>query len=86
MSAVALLNQTALILGFIGSIVLAFSNKVGVISKDGSVIFSGMDPMESAAKNLSLVEKSHRRSRVFTPIGWVLISLSFLLQFVATFL
>lgn len=82
---VLLINQVALVLGFSGSILLAISSKLGVISKDGSVIFTGMDPMEPAEKNLTRVRQSYWRNKFFAPTGWGLLSVSFLLQFIATF-
>ena len=78
------LNQIGLVVGFAGAVLLAFSSKIGVISKNGTVIFSGLDPMESADLNLSRVRSSHWRSRVFTPVGWSMLSLSFLLQLAAS--
>lgn len=81
-----LLNQLALVIGFLGSIVLAFSNKVGVISQNGTVIFNGLDPMSPAEENLKRVKSSHWRNRYFTPIGWFMLASSFLLQLTATFL
>ena len=80
------LNQFALVIGFIGSILLAFSSKVGVISKGGSVIFEGLDPMDPAADNLKRVKSSHWRNKWFTPAGWGMLALSFFTQLVATFL
>ncbi len=78
------LNQIGLVLGFVGSILLSFSNKVGVVTKDGRVRFEGLDDMDSVDKNLGIVERSHWRNRVFTPVGWVMIVLSFFIQLVAT--
>jgi hypothetical protein len=79
-----LLNQAGLVLGFIGSILLAFSAKVGVMSKDGSIIFTGLDPMDPGEINARKVKASHWRNRVFTPIGWSMLALAFLLQLAAT--
>ena len=81
-----LLNQIALVLGFGGTILLAFSSKVGVISKGGQIIFDGLDPMDPVEDNLKHVSRSHWRNRFFTPIGWFLVAASFFLQFVATVL
>lgn len=81
-----LLNQIALVLGFVGAILLAFSARVGVISKDGSVIFTGLDPMEPAERNVKRVRASHWRNRFFTPVGWFMLAASFLLQLAATWL
>jgi hypothetical protein len=78
------LNEAGLILGFIGSILLAFSAKIGVISKDGSIIFTGLDPMEPSNANVAKVKSSHWRNRYFTPIGWGMLALAFLLQLAAT--
>lgn len=79
-----LLNQVALISGFVGAIFLSFSTKVGVVSKNGSIIFDGLDPMEPAAQNANRVRASHWRNRYFTPTGWFLLAASFALQFVVT--
>jgi len=79
-----LLNQAGLAIGFIGSVLLAFSAKIGVISKDGSMIFTGLDPMDPAETNIIRVRSSHWRNRVFTPVGWIMLALSFLLQLGAT--
>ena len=79
------LNQIGLIVGFIGSVLLAFSAKVGVISKTGEIIFTGLDPMAPSEKNKKIVISSHWRNRFFTPIGWVLLALAFLIQLFATF-
>lgn len=79
-----LLNQVALTIGFLGSIILACSNKVGVISKDGVVIFTGLDPMSPAEENLKRVKSSHWRNRYLTPIGWIMLAGSFFFQLMAT--
>jgi len=84
MLSLPLLNQTGLVIGFLGSILLAFSAKVGVISKNGSVIFDGLDPMDPAADNVKRVRSSHLRNRVLTPVGWIMLATSFFLQFIAT--
>ena len=62
---------------------MAFSAKVGVISKNG-VIFTGLDPMESSELNEKKVRSSHWRNRVFAPVGWAMLALAFLLQFAST--
>ncbi|MEI7956548.1 MAG: hypothetical protein WCJ66_15385 [Verrucomicrobiota bacterium] len=80
-----LLNQIGLTFGFLGSILLVFSGKVGVISKDGSIIFSGLDPMEPIEGNIKRVRRSQWRNRFFNPIGLGMLAISFLLQLVATF-
>jgi len=80
------LNQVGLLCGIMGSILLAFSAKVGVISKSGQIIFSGLDPSDSTANNKNKVLSSHWKNKVLTPIGWGLIALAFMLQFIATFL
>ncbi len=80
------LNQVGLVIGFIGAALLAFSNKVGVISKGGSVIFTGLDPMDPAEDNVKRVKSSHWRNRYFTLVGWGMLAVSFLMQFVATWL
>jgi hypothetical protein len=77
------LNQVGLGIGFLGSILLAFSAKVGVISKGGSVIFNGLDPMDPAEENLKRVHSSHWLNRYFTPVGWAMLAASFFLQFIA---
>ena len=41
------LNQFGLITGFVGTVLLAYSAKVGVVSKSGSVIFTGLDPLDN---------------------------------------
>jgi hypothetical protein len=80
----ATLNQVGLIFGILGAVLLAFSNKVGVISKGGSTIFTGLDPMDPPEENLRRVQSSHWRNRYFTPVGWGLLAASFLVQFIAT--
>lgn len=80
------LNQAGLIIGFAGAVLLAFSNKVGVISKGGAVIFTGLDPMDPSEDNLKRVKASHWRNRYFTPAGWCMLALSFLIQLAATWL
>jgi len=80
-----ILTQIGLALGFIGVVLLASSNKIGVISKGGSTIFTDLDPMDPAAENLERVRRSHWRNRYLMPLGWVLVAGSFLLQFIATF-
>lgn len=75
-----LLNQIALVAGFIAAGLLAFSAKVGVISNDGSIIFDGLDPMDRSELNVKRVKSSHRRNKYFTPIGWFLLTASFALQ------
>ena len=83
-STLLLLNQFGLVIGFMGSVLLAFSARVGVLSKDGSVIFTGLDPMESPDSNVNRVRSSHWRNRFFTPVGWFMLASSFLLQLTAT--
>ena len=83
-STVAALNQAGLVLGFVGAILLAVSTKVGVISKNGSITFTGLDPFDPVEKNLRIVRTSHWRNRYFTPLGWALIAAAFFLQLVAT--
>jgi hypothetical protein len=83
-SIVILSNQVGLALGFVGAILLANSAKLGVISSNGNIIFTGLDPMAPADKNEKRVLRSHWRNRYIMPIGWGLLSLSFLLQFTAT--
>ena len=78
------LNQLGLVLGFIGSVMLAFSTKVGVIGKGGSVIFTGLDPMDTQEENLMKVKASHWRHRFLAPIGWAMLAIAFLLQLAAT--
>lgn len=83
------ISQSGLVIGFLGSVLLAFSAKVGVISKNGKeirVIFNGLDPMVPSEINTQIVLSSHWRNRLFTPIGWIMLSLSFLLQFLAVFI
>ena len=81
---VILLNQLGLILGFLSALVLLAANKVGVVSKDGSLIFSGLDPMDDVDDNIKRVRDSHRRYRVLRPLGLILLALSFVIQFFAT--
>jgi len=78
------LDRIGLILGFFGAILLACSSRIGVISKNGSVIFNGLDPMESADKNVRCVRWSYWRNRYFTRIGWGMFAISFITQFLAT--
>ena len=80
----ATLTQIGLVFGLIGAVLLACSNKVGVISKGGAVIFNGLDPMAPSESNLKRVLSSHWRNRYFTPTGWGMLAVSFLLQFIAT--
>lgn len=79
------ISQTGLVLGFVGSIVLAFSGKVGVIMKDGRIRFEGLDDMAPAEENVRTVKSSHWRHRHFTPVGWLLLASAFLLQLLASF-
>lgn len=79
-----LIAQAGMVLGMLGSIMLAFSVKVGTISKDGNIIFNDLDPMQPAEENKRKVLRSHRRNRYFVPIGWLLLAMSFCLQFTAT--
>ena len=72
-----LLTQIGLACGLLAAILLALSAKVGVISEDGTVISMGLDPMEPGSENLKRVKASHWRNRYFTPLGWVLLALSF---------
>lgn len=80
------LNRAGLAIGFFGAVLIARSMKVGVLSKSGSVILTGLDPMESSEENVNRVLSSHWRNRFLTPLGWCLLSISFALQFVATFI
>ena len=81
-----LLNQIALVTGFCAAILLAFSAKVGVISRGGSIIFDGLDPMDPSEVNVKRVKLSYWRNRFFTLIGWFLLASSFALQLWATWL
>ena len=78
------LNQIGLIFGLVGAVLLAFSGKIGVVGKDGAIIFTGLDPMNSSEQNAKTVISSHKRHRIFTPLGWAMIAGAFLLQFLAT--
>lgn len=78
------LNQIGLILGLAGAILLTFSTKVGVLTKNGTVILHGLDPMDSPDLSAQRMLKSYWRNKFFTPAGWLILSLSFLLQFTAT--
>ena len=80
-----LINQIGLVSGFLGSIILVFSGKVGVVSKNLDIIFTGLDPMKSAEDNEKSVLQSHRRNRFCTPVGWGMLSVAFVLQLIATF-
>lgn len=79
-----LFNQVGLFLGLIGSVLLGFSSRVGVISKGGGVSFEGLDPMDSVEQNEKRVRRSHWRNRYLAPAGWCMLVGSFLLQFLAT--
>ena len=79
------INQIGLVLGLIATILLAFSTRVGVISRNGNIIFGGLDPMAPPDENEHRVVSSHRRSRLLQPVGWSLFAVSFALQFTATF-
>ena len=79
------LNLIGLVLGFIAAVLLWFSPSVGVISKDGTVYFNGLDPMEPSELNAKRVRSSHWRKRYFTPLGWGMLAFSFFLQFLAAF-
>ena len=83
MSYSEILNQSALLLGFFDSILLYFSNKVGTIMYDGRVRFDNLDDLAPAAENKQRVLNSHWRHKWFTPIGWICLSLAFLLQLVS---
>lgn len=78
------LSQVALALGFIGSVLLTFSAKIGTISENGNIIFNGLDPMRPIEENTKKVMHSHWRNRYFTPIGWLFLATSFSLQFANT--
>ena len=78
------INQIGLVFGIIATIILAFATKVGVISRNGTVIFSGLDPMAPSDENEYRVVSSHKRHRLLQPIGWSFFALSFALQFAAT--
>ena len=78
------LTQAGLVIGFAGAILLIFSNKTGVISKSGSVIFNGLDPMNPSEDNERSVRASRWRNSHFIPIGVSMLAISFLLQFIAT--
>ena len=80
------LNQIGLLFGILGAFLLVFSSKTGVISKDGNIIFDGLDPMDSPDLNVKRVIRSHWRNKYFTPIGLVSLFLSFFLQLAATFI
>lgn len=79
-----LVNQIGLVFGAAASVCLAFSTKIGTISKSGDVIFDGLDPMTDPEINLGLVRRSHTRKKYLSPIGWLLFTASFLLQLAAT--
>lgn len=83
MEASVVLSQTGLVLGFVGSIVLAFSGKVGVIMKGGRIRFEGLDDMAPVEENIKIVKNSHWRHRYLTPVGWLLLASAFFLQFLA---
>ena len=53
------LSQTGLVLGFVGSIVLALPEKVGVVMNDGRIRFEGLDDMVPAEQNVRTVKNSH---------------------------
>lgn len=78
------LNQIGLVFGFVGSILLAISTRVGVISRGGSIIFDGLDPMAPSEDNARRVLRSHWRAKYFGPTGWSMLVASFLLQYLAT--
>ena len=80
------LNQIGLVLGMLGSVALAFSAKVGVIQQNGTIAFTGLDPMDPVDVNKRRVISSHWRNRWLTPIGWLFLGASFALQFLATYL
>jgi hypothetical protein len=79
-----LLNQIGLVLGFCGSLLLAVSAKVGVLGRDGAVIFTGLDPMAPPDENIRKVRASHWRNKYLSPTGWGLLMIAFLVQFLAT--
>jgi hypothetical protein len=79
------LTQVGLVLGIVGSVLLAFSAKIGTISEGGQIIFNDLDPMRPVEENKKIVLRSHWRNRYFTPIGWFLVAASFCLQYAATF-
>jgi hypothetical protein len=77
-------NQIGLFVGFLGALLLVFSGKVGVISKNGSIVFTGLDPMDQVEDNIKRVRQSHWRNRIFTPAGLGMLTVSFFLQLTAT--
>lgn len=79
-----ILTHLGLLFGFIGSVLLAFSVRIGTISEGGQIIFHGLDPMRPIEDNNKKVLRSHWRNRYFTPIGWFLLAISFVLQFLGT--
>lgn len=80
-----LLSRAGLVFGIVGSLLLAFSAKIGTVSKGGQIIFNGLDPMELAEKNKKKVLNSHWRNRYLSPTGWGMLVISFCLQFASTF-
>lgn len=79
------INQIGLVFGLLAAIVLAFATKVGVISRNGTIVFSGLDPLVPAKDNEYRVASSHKRYCYLQPIGWSFFAVSFVLQFTATF-
>ena len=78
------LIQSGLVCGFVGSVLLFYSTKVGVMMPDGRMRFEGLDDLAPVEENKSKVRSSHWRNKWFTPIGWLLIIAAFSLQFIST--
>lgn len=85
-----ILNQVALGLGFASAILLWLSPAVGGIykGKDGSISinYGEQDPNAPTELKRKRVCSSHWRKRWFTPWGWGMLALSFLLQILVPWL
>lgn len=77
------LSQFGLLFGFVASILLFFSQKVGTIMADDRIRYDGLDDLAPADEKKRKVRSSHWRNKWFTPIGWILLSLAFLLQLIS---
>ncbi len=77
------LNQSGLLCGFLGTVLLFFAKAKGTIMADYRMRFDGLDDMAPVERNKKHVKRSHWRQKWFTPTGWILLSSSFLMQYIA---
>lgn len=80
-------NQLGLICGFASAVIFWRAKPVGVVDKDGKASRAdGLDYYADPEATTNLIENSHARSRYLNPLGWKLLALSFLLQFISGWL